>query len=187
MSRSIEIKGFKKRYRQAVVKMDEMRIEGRLSLLLGGNGAGKTTLLKAMAGLIRYEGRITNAESAVYVGSDPSFPSALSVAEYFRFLSSLAGDHDEERMRRLLGAFSLSDESHKSLAELSRGNRQKVNLVQAFLAKKELCLLDEPLSGLDKQARRVLADHLSQSRGRFIVATHELSFLAGLPSRRYRL
>lgn len=187
MSCSIEVKGFKKRYRKTVVEIDDLRMEGRLSLLLGENGSGKTTLLKAMAGLLRHEGRITNTEGAVYVGSDPAFPSAFTVAEYFRFLSSLSGNVSEERIQGYLETFSLADETHKSMAELSKGNRQKVNLVQGFLEEKNLHLLDEPLSGLDKKARRALADHLSAREGRIVVATHELSFLARLSARRYRL
>ncbi len=187
MSSPIEIKGFKKRYRKTMVEIPSLRLEGRLIVLLGANGSGKTTLLKAMAGLLRYEGRITNTEQAIYVGTDTHIPSTFTVEEYCRFLATMTKDAPESLLRKLVRVFSLEGEMKKSLGELSQGNRQKVNLVQGLSAKKGPHLIDEPFSGLDKAARRALIDHLAQRTGRIIVATHELSFLARVPSRRYRL
>ena len=133
--------------------------EGEVFGLLGPNGAGKTTCIRIFLDFIR-----PTSGSATILGMDSRSESVeirrnvgylpgdfityekLTAEELLQYFANLRGGH-LRKAKVLAERFDL-DLSRK-IGELSRGNRQKVGLVQAFMSDPKLLILDEPTTGLD--------------------------------------
>ena len=133
--------------------------EGEVFGLLGPNGAGKTTCIRIFLDFIR-----PSSGSATVLGMDSRSDSIeirrnvgylpgdfityekLTAEELLQYFANLRGGH-LRKAKVLAERFDL-DLSRK-IGELSRGNRQKVGLVQAFMSDPKLLILDEPTTGLD--------------------------------------
>ncbi len=186
MSAPIEIRRFRKRYKNATVEHGRLTFEGRITFLLGDNGSGKTTLLKAMAGLIHFEGTISGCENAVYIPEIPALPEGLRVKSYLHLLGEISG-YEKARLEGLLGRFHLKKKRDVLLKDLSKGMRQKVNLVQGLLLPRSVYLIDEPASGLDAETKAALSRFIAESDARFVCATHSPETFASLNGQCVRL
>lgn len=137
---------------------------GELLLVSGPNGAGKTTLLKAVAGLVRHEGRVLvdgvdvstlpahrRVEKGVlYCSSERRVFPKLSVRQ-----NLLVANVDPKEAVRVFPR--LNDLLDIKAGRISGGEQQMVNLARAFLSKPRILLLDEPLMNLHRDvAKRVL-------------------------------
>jgi ABC-2 type transport system ATP-binding protein len=166
--------------------------------LIGPNGAGKTTLLDLICGLGRQEaGTITvlgmdliRHEVAVkqrlaYAGPETSYAPWGRIGRLIDFVSGFYPDWDDAKCARLLKAFGL--QRSQSIPALSFGGASKLGLVLALSRDPQLIVLDEPTTGLDPVARRVLYAellHVMQRPDRTIViATHLLSDLERFADR----
>jgi ABC-2 type transport system ATP-binding protein len=125
---------------------------------LGPNGAGKTTTIRLLLDVIR-----PTRGSVTVFGADPReaglrarigyLPGELALegreraSEYLAFLGSVRGGVPKERIKAL--ADRLDADISVKMGELSKGNKQKVGLIQAFMHEPEFLILDEPTSGLD--------------------------------------
>ncbi len=133
--------------------------EGEVFGFLGPNGAGKTTTIRTLLGFLRPtsgggsllgyditdEAALRRAREGIgYLPGDPGLDEDRTAGAFLDHQAALRG---EVRRADLVGRFGL-DESRR-IGDLSRGNRQKVALVAAFMHDPELLLLDEPTSGLD--------------------------------------
>jgi ABC-2 type transport system ATP-binding protein len=128
---------------------------------LGPNGAGKTTTIRLMLDFIRpSRGSIrvlgTGARGAAgvaarrrigYLPGELSFDGRDSAADLLRFLAGARGGVAQRTIADLADRFEL--DLGRRLPEMSKGNKQKVGLVQAFMHEPDLLVLDEPTSGLD--------------------------------------
>jgi ABC-2 type transport system ATP-binding protein len=127
---------------------------------LGPNGAGKTTTIRLLLDLIRptsgrlelfgREPRAGGPElrrRVGYLAGDFVVDGRQTVREALTFLGNLRGDVPAARIDTLADRFGL--DLDRRIKSLSKGNRQKVGLVQAFMGEPELLILDEPTSGLD--------------------------------------
>lgn len=160
---------------------------------LGPNGAGKSTTIKCLLGLLRADsGEIRVA--GIDVREDPvevrrrvgylpeitALYDGLSPFEHARFIGRLRGMSDaaiEHRLEVLLEAFELKDRRDAPVREFSKGMRQKVGLSLALLHGPELLLLDEPLSGLDATAARMVKElvrRYAESGGSVLYCSHVL-------------
>jgi ABC-2 type transport system ATP-binding protein len=147
----------------AVRALDGLDLEvqaGEVYGFLGPNGSGKTTTIRLMLDLIR-----PTSGSATVLGLDPRrdglalrrrvgylggefvIEGRQTSAELLRYLGNLRGGVAPARIDELAERFAL--DTSRRIASLSRGNRQKVGVVQAFMHDPELLILDEPTSGLD--------------------------------------
>lgn len=160
--------------------------DSKITLLIGGNGSGKTTLLKAMAGLITYEGILTIPETVLYVQETAHFPEDMTVDAYLKGLCRL-----EKRsfvgLDQLLDTFDLRARRHEPFRALSKGMKQKVNVMSAMLAKRALTLYDEPLNGLDAKSRQCFVKQLKHHSGMIICATHLMDDFLTLEAERIQL
>jgi ABC-2 type transport system ATP-binding protein len=166
--------------------------------LIGPNGAGKTTLLDLICGLGRQEAGtitvlgmdLTRHEVAVkqrlaYAGPETSYAPWGRIGRLIDFVSGFYPDWDDAKCARLLEAFGL--QRSQSIPALSFGGASKLGLVLALSRDPQLIVLDEPTTGLDPVARRVLYAellHVMQRQDRTIViATHLLSDLERFADR----
>lgn len=167
--------------------------------LVGPNGAGKTTTLRAIAGIIPpTRGRLSIAGHDVvqdpirakremaYVPDDPKLFDALTVWEHFEFVAATYRvDAFEEKAKRLLDEFELTEKRDTVAQELSRGMRQKVAIGCAYLHAPKAILCDEPLTGLDPRAIRTMKESIAraaQGGAAAIISSHLLSLVEDLCS-----
>ncbi len=144
--------------------------------LIGPNGAGKTTLIrilmgfeKADSGNVEFLGTSTldlSVRNKIGYQSDLQFRSkTFTLKNYLKFHSEICGlDDSESRIADLLSSFSMSDTADKKLSALSKGMRQKVELIVAFLNNPQLVVLDEPTAALDPPSVFELRDFISKYR-----------------------
>ena len=165
--------------------------EGECLALVGPNGAGKTTLLRILATLCRpNDGSIRVAGSDLVDGAkeirrqigflshQPLLYGDLSAEENLRFygrmysVSGLA-----ERISALLEQVGLKSSRHALVRTFSRGMRQRLSIARALLHDPPVLLMDEPYTGLDQQAARML-DEVLQEAGAvtrtIVLTTHNL-------------
>jgi len=173
---------------------------GEVFALLGRNGAGKTTLMKLALGLIRPNGGagrvlgrpLGDVAARRAIGYQPEQPYLypfLTVGETLRFfaeLSGLAGASNREAVKRAAADCGLGEVLDSPVRRLSRGWLQRVVLAAALLPDPRLLLLDEPMSGLDPEARLAVKRLIARLReeGRTVVfSTHILPDAEALADR----
>jgi ABC-2 type transport system ATP-binding protein len=185
----IEADGLTKRYgRQRGVEDVSFGVaEGEAFGFLGPNGAGKTTTIRLLlgflrptAGQVRLFGRDAFRDAAAiharvsYLGSDPGFLGELTGAEQLEYLGRLRG-----LPRRAWAPLAerLELDPGMRIRRLSRGNRQKIGVVAAFMGREPLLVLDEPTSGLDPLMQREFLALAAEARleGRTVfLSSHNL-------------
>jgi ABC-2 type transport system ATP-binding protein len=161
----IQASGLVKRFgrgrdaKTALAGLDLSVDEGEVYGYLGPNGAGKTTTIRLMLDFIRPsagEIRVFGASPrdnadirrrAGYLPGDFVVNPQLTGRELLTYLASLRGGVPAARFDELAQRFDL--DLTRRIGSLSKGNRQKVGLVQAFMHRPALLVLDEPSSGLD--------------------------------------
>lgn len=141
---------------------------GDVFALLGPNGAGKTTTIKMILGMLKPdEGRLifdgkpivqddNKYKSRIgYVPESCALYDNLSGREYLAFISNLHHLPSNEANRKgnlLLEAVGLTESADKLIREYSKGMKQKILMISAFIHDPDLIVLDEPFSGLDANA-----------------------------------
>lgn len=145
-----------------LVALDHLDLEvtpGEIFGFLGPNGAGKSTTIRLLLGLLRPTSgqawlagvpvdRVEQAHRSVgYVPGDVSLWPQLTGAEALEFLGNLSGGVDRAFREELLERLDL--DPSRRVRSYSKGNRQKIALVAAFMTRPDILLLDEPTVGLD--------------------------------------
>jgi ABC-2 type transport system ATP-binding protein len=162
MDNAIVTAGLTKSYGDTLA-LDDLDLEvrsGEVFGFLGPNGAGKTTAIRLMLDVLRpdtgtatvlgLDPRADGVEMRRRVGylpGDFATDGRQSPREFLTYLGNLRGGISEGAIRDLAERLELDLET--KIGSLSKGNRQKVGLVQAFMHVPELLILDEPTSGLD--------------------------------------
>ncbi len=191
----LSYRGVEKRYGHFVA-VDNVSIDfepGLIHALLGPNGAGKSTLMKMAIGVARPDAgevRVDGVDPARdpvsarrivgYAPEEIVVYESLTPVETLSFLGSvyrLPRDKLEENVNLLIKLFKLGEHMNKLAGELSHGNKRKLLLVSALLHDPKVLILDEPFSGLDPEAGRVLREIMRKysSEGKTILfSTHIL-------------
>ncbi|ANY06224.1 ATP-binding cassette domain-containing protein [Pseudonocardia sp. HH130630-07] len=158
------------------------------TVLRGGNGAGKSTLLRIAAGaLTPTAGRVE--DRPVVVGYLPDrFPATMRIPprrwlDHMARLRGLDPDGLAEGADELLELLGYTGDDKEPMSELSKGNTQKIGLVQALVCDPGVLVLDEPWSGLDDDAAAALTELLGTRAGATLVTDHTGTAL-GLPGAR---
>jgi ABC-2 type transport system ATP-binding protein len=188
---AIRTTGLSKRYGDtlALDALDLVVQEGEVYGYLGPNGAGKTTTIRLLLGLHRPSsgraelfgvdawGDPVNAHRRVaYVAGEPFLWPSMTSDETFAFLARLHGATDVSYRDELVERFHL--DTRKKIRALSKGNRQKVQLIAALATRADLLLLDEPTSGLDPLMEMVFRECVMEARERgqsIFLSSHILS------------
>ena len=150
---------------------------GSRTVIVGGNGSGKSTLLRIGAGVSRPNGgAVTLPDRIGYVPERLAARSRFTGADYLAHMGRIKGLRAGvigTRSRELLRRLDLRPGPDRPIDSLSKGNRQKLVLAQAFLGPAGLLVLDEPFSGLDAVAHAALGElmHEAQSGGTAVLVS----------------
>ena len=169
---------------------DALAVGPGLTLVLGPNGAGKSTLLRVVAGVERPpEGRVCllghdawRAEAAArarlaYVPEHPELAPYAKVGEVVRLATRLRGLPDGVAWDAL-DAVGLGDLAHRTVRELSMGQRRRALLAAAFVGEPLVVVLDEPLEMMDRPMRAAIVQWAAARRAAaaaVLVATHDVA------------
>ena len=181
----LECKGLVKRFgaTPALSGVDLTIQPGRIVGLLGPNGSGKTTLIKLANGLlvptagqILVDGRAPGRESHAAVSYLPernSLPLWMTIQQLQDFYADFYTDFQRDRSKEMLERLELYP--NQKLKHLSKGNREKVQLILAMSRQAKLYLLDEPIGGVDPAARDYILDTIIRNYNpdaSVIISTH---------------
>ena len=187
----IEVEGLTKSYgdKRGVIDVSLEVGEGEVFGFLGPNGAGKTTtirvlmaLLRADAGAARIAGLDCWRQSIEvkrligYVPGEPSLDPNLTGGQLLEYFANLRGGVDQAYLKRLIERLDL--DTSRKFRQYSTGNKRKVVLIQAFMHKPRVLILDEPTNGLDPLNQQVFDGMVMEARdeGRTVLlSSHVLS------------
>lgn len=159
---------------------------GRITGLLGPNGSGKTTLIKIISGILcANEGEVLVGGNKIgieskkivsYLPERPYFSPGMKVSETIKFFSDFYEDFSEDAAVDMLKTLNISPDA--KIRTLSKGNREKVQLILVMSRKARLYLLDEPMGGVDPAARdfilKTILANYNEEAG-VIISTHLIS------------
>jgi ABC-2 type transport system ATP-binding protein len=188
---AIRCVGVEKRFGR-VAALDGLDLEvprGQVVGFLGPNGAGKSTTIRILMDLARADRGVVEVLGADPRGAGPALRTRigylpgelrlderLDVGETLELWSRLRGDVDPREIDRLCERLGL--DPTRETRGLSSGNRRKVGLVGAFMARPELLVLDEPTSGIDPLVQAAFADLVAEAAaegGTVFLSSHVLS------------
>ena len=134
---------------------------GNIIGLLGPNGCGKSTFMKLVSGLLVPDGgeiyicgKPRSEESNAYISYLPErtyFTGGMKVEELIEYFSDFYADFDSEIARNMMS--DLGIDTNAKLKTLSKGTKEKVQLIMVMARRAKLYLLDEPIAGVDPAAR----------------------------------
>ena len=159
---------------------------GRIVGLLGPNGSGKTTIIKLINGLLQpTSGQVLiNGEKpspktkkvVSYLPDTTYLGDNMKIKEVFAMFKDFYSDFDEEKANHLLEDLKLDEKSR--LKNLSKGNKEKVQLILVMSRKADLYVLDAPIGGVDPAARDYILKTIIQNRSEnssVLISTHLIS------------
>ena len=183
---ALECKNLYKSYKKNRPVLDNFNIEipmGRIVGLLGPNGCGKSTLMKLISGLLQADsGEILIAGEPVgesskalisYLPERTYFSSNMKVVELVQFFQDFYKDFDATRAYKLLSDLLIDPDA--SLKSLSKGTKEKVQLILVMSRNAKLYLLDEPIAGVDPAAREYILSTIVSNynpEATIIITTH---------------
>ena len=188
MTAVLECKGLSKRYGSLQALEDvTLTIEpGRVVGLLGPNGSGKTTLIKLANGLltpdggeILVRGKAPCAETKAAVSYLPDkvhLPEWMTVAQLMELYAEFYTDFDRERCADMIGRLNLPEKQR--LSQMSKGTKEKVQLILVMSRRAKLYLLDEPIGGVDPATRDYILDTIIRNydpEAAVVISTHLIS------------
>jgi len=199
MTDAVVTRGLTKRYGETLALDDlDLRVGvGEVYGFLGPNGSGKTTTIRCLLGLHRptagsatlfgidaWADPVGAHKHVAYIAGEPSLWPALTTAETLDFLARVRGGVDAKYREVLIERFRV--EPDKKVRALSKGNRQKIQLVHAFSARPDLLVLDEPTSGLDPLMEAAFRETVEEAKVRgqaVFLSSHILSEVEALCDR----
>lgn len=181
----LEINNLTKKYGKFVA-LDGVSLslgEGKIVGLLGPNGSGKTTLMKCVAGLltpdggsITVDGKPIGAETKKIVSFLPErtyLRPTQTVASVLEYFSLFYEDFDVSAAEKMLNVLGVNKKAE--LKTLSKGTKEKVQLIAVMARRARLYLLDEPIGGVDPAAREFIIETILsrfKSGATIVVSTH---------------
>lgn len=156
-----------------------------VTALFGHSGSGKTTLLRAIAGLERFDGRLTvndevwqdgkrflpvHQRPIGYVFQEASLFPHLSVLENLEFgMRRIAVKQRQVKTEQVVDWLGIGHLLERGVLRLSGGERQRVAIGRALLTNPQLLLMDEPLSALDEKSKQEILPYLERLHGELAI------------------
>ena len=179
----IKLKGVSKRFKNetAIDYHDLEFVEGKSYMLLGASGCGKSTLIKCILSHVGYVGSIIKSSNRVsYCPEKVVFPDFILVKVFLEQILKINKINNEKGISLLqeyIKLFQLDKHLNKNICELSKGNKQKINLIQSLIVDSDIYIFDEPLSGLDEKIKEVFINEIRKLRRKrklILISTHHL-------------
>jgi len=168
MSELIKIQDLNKKYgKKQVLKDVNLTLHGgQIVGLLGSNGSGKTTLIKVLNGLLKeYDGDVQIDQQAIgihskkiisYLPDEPYFENWMTTSDALNLFVDMYDDFDLNKALSLMERMDI--EKKVKIKELSKGMKEKFQLILVMSRKAKIYILDEPLGGIDPAARELILD-----------------------------
>ncbi len=189
MSELVEIEGLTKSYSSKVAAVNNINLKlsgGKIVGLLGPNGSGKTTLIKMINGLLTPDcGTITidgtpvgyeTKAKVAYLPDKTYLAENKSVKEILEYFADFYEDFSMERATEMLSNLGINMKS--KMRTLSKGTKEKVQLILVMSRQAKLYVLDEPIAGVDPAARdyilRTIINNYNPD-ATVIISTHLIS------------
>ena len=188
METCLECRDLSKRFGsvQALDGVTRSIAPGRVVGLLGPNGSGKTTLIKLANGLltpssgeIRICGALPGKETKAvvsYLPDRPCLPEWMSAEELMDYFADFFADFDRSRAADMMARLRLNP--HMKYGQMSKGTREKVQLILVMSRRARLYLLDEPIGGVDPATRDYILDTIIRNyeeNASVLISTHLIS------------
>lgn len=188
MSTILECKNLSKSYggKKALNHINLTLTGGHIIGLLGPNGSGKTTLIKLINGLL------TPSEGSLYIGGNPVGIESKKIVSYLpdqpylatnqkireiiRYFKDFYKDFDETRAYDMLAKLAIDPDS--KLKTLSKGTKEKVQLILTMSRRAKLYVLDEPIAGVDPATRDYILNTILSNYDEdatILISTHLIS------------
>ena len=196
---AVEIRGLTKNYGE-VIGIQNLNLDikaGEVVGFLGPNGAGKSTTIRTLLGLIQ-----ASSGSATFLGKNaltrdpgirsevgylpgaPTYYNRYKAIDFLKMFADIRGVNCDEKIADYARRLKL--DLYKRIGELSKGNRQKVAVIQAFMHQPKIILLDEPTSGLDPLVQLEFEKILDEAKARgaaVLLSSHVMSEVEHLADR----
>ena len=188
METCLECRELGKRYgtTQALDGVNLTVMPGRVVGLLGPNGSGKTTLIKLINGLLTpTAGEVSvcglqpGKESKAlvsYLPDRPCLPEWMNVRQLMEYYADFFADFDRARAADMMARLSLHEELR--ISQMSKGTKEKVQLILVMSRRARLYLLDEPIGGVDPATRDYILDTIIRNydeNASVVISTHLIS------------
>lgn len=192
-SPAIEIDNLSKKYTKTnYYALNKLRLRvdsGEVYGFLGPNGAGKSTTIRLLLNFIMPTGgtakilgqdivkdSVNLKESIGYLSGDVSLYGKMTGRQLLDFMSELTPVKHKDYLKELINTYQA--QLDKPINELSKGNRQKIGLIQAFMHEPEVLILDEPTSGLDPLMQSIFFDYVKSAKSSgssIFLSSHDLT------------
>jgi len=182
----LECRGLTKSYKKNYPVLLNLNLQipaGKIVGLLGPNGCGKSTLIKLISGLLQpdsgeilVDGIPVGEESKALISYLPErtyFNSWMKVSELVTYFEEFYSDFDAARAYKLLADLGINP--YARLKTLSKGTKEKVQLILVMSRNAKLYLLDEPIAGVDPAAREYILSTIVSNynpEATIIITTH---------------
>ncbi len=188
METCLECRDLSKRFGsvQALDSVTLNVVPGRVVGLLGPNGSGKTTLIKLANGLltptsgeVRICGALPGKETKAvvsYLPDRPCLPEWMTAEQLMDYFADFFADFDRSRAEDMMARLSLNPQM--KYGQMSKGTREKVQLILVMSRRARLYLLDEPIGGVDPATRDYILDTIIRNydeNASVVISTHLIS------------
>lgn len=185
MNSILELKNVSKTYgsKEALKNVSLSIAPGKVVGLLGPNGSGKSTMIKLINGLLQptsgeivVAGKTLGVETKKIISYLPErtyLNDWMKVKDLLGFFSDFYADFDMSKAKEMLGVLKIDEES--KLKTLSKGTKEKVQLILVMSRKAKLYILDEPIGGVDPAARDYILNTIIKNYSEdssVLIATH---------------
>lgn len=189
MSVLVECRELTKRYVPTIAAVDNLNMtveRGRITGLLGPNGSGKTTLIKMMNGLLQptsgqilingMEPGVETKARVAYLPERTYLSAQKTVRDIVDFFSDFYEDFRKDKAYAMLDNLKIDPTAR--LKSLSKGTKEKIQLILVMSREADLYILDEPIAGVDPAARdyilRTILNNFNPE-GSLLICTHLIS------------
>ncbi len=190
----VELRGLTKVYGGTTLAVNQMNLiipRGRIIGLLGPNGSGKTTMIKMINGLLAptagevlINGQAPGPASKAVISYLPErtyLPSSMKVKDIISFFAQFYRDFSIERAYNMLQALAIPPTAQ--LKTLSKGTKEKIQLILVMSRQAQLYILDEPIAGVDPAARDYILHTIMTNydpRSSILLSTHLIYDIEGI-------